>query len=278
MTVSVMGESSPLREPLLPSMPRSSAIGEVVDELRGSYMGAGVVEEKVHDLATPSATRCLSWADTVLSTEGHPFIVSALSRDSAASNASAADATRESVRIPQKAEERLTRGNADAEHHAFIALVEDFHKELEAVRVATHESDFTTEKVGGRTSSGSSSGVVSSITRRDASLDSSSGETRRVRVRVFDPSRHYAQGVKVIDAASAGELRRGELEIRVRSVAKKVIVLFSLSARPIRGRQLKQILYAARTALSRNPDAILTLGKVLPSPPSARWTFKKKCR
>ncbi|CAM9607791.1 unnamed protein product, partial [Laminaria digitata] len=170
----------------------------------------------------PPPSQCLLWTDTVLSTEGHPFLVSFIAAGGAtAAAATEAPATRGNVGAVgatgghKSRENRLPPAASDAEHHhhhhpsASSTLASTTPSWSSSAAAAAAAVDDAGEGAG----TGEDINLISRMGRAMGILRHHRRQVKKTTELEFDPRQHYARAVNREDFAKRP--RNAELDVMV---------------------------------------------------------------
>ena len=204
---------------------------------KGSTRKKNANSNAKHDKSVPTPppppplppSQCLLWTDTVLSTEGHPFLVSFIAAGGAAAteatavadalattaaettpatrgNVGAVDAAAEGVKLR---ENRSPSASSDTEHHHHPSA-----STLASATPATSRGPATAAAAAGDTEEGAGAGDVSRMGRAMSILRHRRRQVKETTNLEFDPRQHYARAVNRGDLAKRP--RNAELDVMVR--------------------------------------------------------------
>lgn len=200
---------------------------------KGSTRKKNAKSNAKHDGSVPTPppppqlppSQCLLWTDTVLSTEGHPFLVSFIAAGGAAATGATAvadalattaaettPATRGNVGAVDAANEghklwenRSPPASSDTEHH---------HHHPSASTLASATPASSLGAAAGDTGEGAEAGDVSRMGRAMSILRHRRRQVKETIDLEFDPRQHYARAVNRRDLAKRP--RNAELDVMVR--------------------------------------------------------------
>lgn len=181
----------------------------------------------------PPAPQCLLWTDTVISTEGHPFLVSFIAAGGAAAateDAAVADAlattateTTPATRSNAGTVDAPTGGHKLGENRSPPASpdTEDQHHHPSASTLAsatpTTLAGDAAAAAAGVTGEGAEMGDISPLGRAMSILRHRRRQVKETTSLEFDPRQHYARAVNRKDLAKRP--RNAELDVMVRAIS-----------------------------------------------------------